>query len=391
MKTMDYGTSITGTSLLDWAMKPKNWIITRFQFGILRFFGILPTFFGIDRMFSRLARKLVGGYLYSIKLEINSDCRLACKMCYVKERSAELPATAIINVLNQLRGYGVRLEILGGEPLLRSDIVEIVEYAKHRTRVPFISLYTNGLPATPELSFRLKKAGLDAAIVTLISDEESSHDKFTMVESSWKQTIAGIRSVLKAGVTVYTFAALHSVNAQRAEHIHRFVKDKLGARPLFYQYVPQQKNDPLTIDKELWHSLKHRVLCEWNPIHGAFVKKFFMLTGNSCSGGNFVLTIKADGSVQPCPFVHDVPLGNILTHGIWTIYKNRYHGTGLTAFKSLPEECCSYSYKSVCGGGCRAGNAVLFGDYHRRDAQCLGPFSEPIDQDWVLDRVPTFF
>jgi radical SAM protein with 4Fe4S-binding SPASM domain len=103
------------------------------------------------------------------------------------------------------------------------------------------------------------------------------------------------------------------------------------------------------------------------------------------------LTVKADGSVQPCPFIDDVPLGDAGMQDIWSIFARRYRGSALAELKSTPPECAGCTYESVCAGGCRAGNRAAFGTYLRRDARCLGPYSEPFDRKAVCDRVPCFF
>jgi len=122
-----------------------------------------------------------------------------------------------------------------------------------------------------------------------------------------------------------------------------------------------------------------------------YIRDFYMLTGNACSGGNYVLTVKVDGSVQPCPFINNLALGNIKNEDIWTIYKNRYNNTRLKEFKSTPEKCKECTYNSVCGGGCKAANDLLFGRYDHADHRCLGPFKEKIYKDEVAEKIPTFF
>ena len=104
-----------------------------------------------------------------------------------------------------------------------------------------------------------------------------------------------------------------------------------------------------------------------------------------------MLTIKVNGSVQPCPFISDIPLGNIYQDDIWTIYKKRFRLTELLEFKSIPDECQGCSYKSVCGGGCKAGNKNLFSRYNCKDHKCLGPYKKELKREDVIDCVPTFF
>ena len=186
--------------------------------------------------------------------------------------------------MKQIRSAGIRIEILGGEPLLRKDIADIVGFSKTIARSPFTTLYTNGTNATKTLSRKLKQAGLDAAIVTLISTDPKVHDSFTHKNNSWDMTIRGIRNLQEASIKVYTFTAIHKKNAHDIENIHNFVIKKLKAHALFYQYIPQVKNDPLVIDRNTWYRLKNLVLAE-NPEHAEFVRNFYMLTGNACSGG----------------------------------------------------------------------------------------------------------
>jgi radical SAM protein with 4Fe4S-binding SPASM domain len=384
-----YGPPVLANGILVPVGRVQNRFITGTQNQLLDFFGRLPDW--AARPFARSARRLVGGYLYSLKLEVNDYCNLACRMCYVRRGTRELSLPLIRSILDQIRGCGVRLEILGGEPLLHPEIVEIVRYARSEARLPFVSLYTNGMDATPALTRDLKRAGLDAAIVSLISHRPEVHDDFTGRAGSFDRTIAGIRNLTQAGVKVFTFTAVHRYNYQDYQAIYHFVKHELKVHALYYQYIPQIKDDPLFIEPTVWHRIKRWVLYEQNPKHMEFVRRFYALTGNACSGGNFVLTVKADGSVSPCPFISDLPLGDITKTDLWTIYRNRYQNTRLYSLKCLPEECRDCAYRSVCAGGCRAGNKVQFGSYARKDPRCLGPFLPPLRTEQIIDRVPSFF
>ena len=391
MKTRDFGDQIDHLTIFDHFIKSKTWILTRIQKRLLHFFGKLPDGSSFARIFSSMSRKWIGAYIYSIKLEVNDQCQLKCKMCYVDKKNYELPATNIHKLLNDIRNYGIRLEILGGEPLLRKDLIRIIQYAKIKAHIPFISLYTNGTLIDEEMACKLKNAGLDAAIVTLISNTAEIHDEFTGVKGSWAKTKSGILNLKNAGINTYTFTSIHQYNYTQFSNIYNYVTEELGVHSLFYQYVPQCKNDPLSIDIHIWNKIKHWVLYDKNNYHMKYIRDFYMLSGNACSGGNYVLTVKADGSVQPCPFIDNLSLGNIRNEDIWTIYRNRYKNTRLKEFKSTPEDCKECTYKSVCGGGCKAGNDLIFGRYDHADHRCLGPFKEKINKEDVAEKIPTFF
>lgn len=314
-----------------------------------------------------------------------------CKICYVDKGNKEISLATIKGLVDQIRSFKIRLEILGGEPLLYKDIVHIISYAKKNGKIPFVSLYTNGILATPRMSQQLKEAGLSAVIVSLVSHIKDVHDECTGHDGSWSKTIEGIQSLAQSGLDVYTFTPINRQNYLEYKDIFYFVRDELNVKPLFYQYIPQIKNDPLMIEPEAWHQIKHWILMRENKEHMDFVRKFFMLTGSACSGGNFVLTIKVDGSVQPCPFISDISLGNIYQDDIWSIYKRRFNFPQLLEFKSNPDECRECSFKSVCGGGCKAGNRILFDSYNCKDYKCLGPYKKELRKEDVIDCVPSFF
>lgn len=384
-----YGRQIDRPGLLDFAPRAKSRTVARLQSRILEAFGRLTPGSMPARVFARIARSVVGGFLYSLKLEINNRCPMNCRICYVKKGNQEIRLETIRKLCHSIRSCGVRIEILGGEPLLHGDLPEIIRSAKHEARSPFVTLYTNANLATAGLSSELKAAGLDAAIVSLMSHKEAVHDACTRQPGSWAAAIQGLRRMTEAGIKVFTFTPILRHNVADVPDIYEFVTGRLRASALFYQYIPRSSDDDLTIGPEEWRRAK-RWIMNHDSEHWEFVRRFFMLTGNSCSGGNFVLTVKADGSVQPCPFVDDVPMGSIYDEDIWTIYRKRFRNRLLREFKSLPPECRVCSHHSVCGGGCRAA-ARWFGGYAGRDPKCLGAFSGPVTAAGVLDCIPTFF
>ncbi|MEN8201958.1 MAG: radical SAM protein [Bacteroidota bacterium] len=388
---MNYGTQITRKAWLDVFVRAKNRIITRQQYRILARFGKMPFQSPRSMLVSRIARRLVGGYVYSIKLEVNDYCNLKCKMCYVEKSRTDLPDELIFGLLDQLRGQGVRLEILGGEPLMRKNILDIIRYAKEASGIPFLSLYTNGTAVNREMAEELREAGLDAVLVTLVSHRQMVHDAFTGIPGSWQQTVDGIQELVKADIATYSFTTVHAYNSEDCKDIYRYVKNELGAHSLFYQYIPQQKNDPLLIPPARWQQIKNWILLEENPAHASFVRDFYMISGNACSGGNFVFTVKVDGSVQPCPFIANMSLGNIRDATIWKIFRERFASRDLVSFKSIPQECRECAYSSICGGGCKAGNDKYLGDYNCKDLRCPGPYSKVRAKEEVMADIPTFF
>ena len=376
---------------LDLFPRLKTRVALRYKDQILGLIGRLPVDSLASRSLRQTLRHIVGGVLWSVKLEVNNKCDLACRMCYVKKGEDELPFSDIVKVLDDLSGARTRVEILGGEPLLRCDLADIVRYAKEEALIPEVILYTNGREATAKRAAELKEAGLDAALVTLVSSKEAVHDSFVGVDGSWQRTLDGISSLRRAGIEVYGFTALHRENIAEVEEIHNLVTQKLGAHSIFYQYIPQCRDDPLIPDKEDWATAKRWILHEKNQPHAAFVRNFCTLAGSACSGGYFVFTVKVDGTVSPCPFIDDIALGSIREQSIWGIIGGRFSVGEFVRFQSLPAECAKCSYADICNGGCKAGNMNLYGEYSRKDPRCLGPWDEKPRAEKVCDRLPCFF
>ncbi len=258
-------------------------------------------------------------------------------------------------------------------------------------RLIFHRYLTNAIAANDKTVLRLSRAGLDTAIVNLTSASEMDHDVFVGMPGAWRKTVDGIRRFQKAGVNVYTFTALHSENIDSAKDTYYFVRQELGAHALFYQYIPQIKDDPLIPNTRQWVQIKRWILCVRNPEHGRFVQNFCTLSGSACSGGDFVLTVKVDGTVTPCPFVHDISLGNIKDQSIWRIMRYRFQVPQFLEFESLPADCRRCACADICNGGCKAGNNILFGHYAHKDHRCLGPWDESPSEQAICDRLPCFF
>lgn len=109
----------------------------------------------------------------------------------------------------------------GGEPTLRSDLPDLIEYA-HQSGYKKVVIVTNGVKlADKNLILRLKKIleqGIDISFsVSLHSHQEALSDKLTATPGTYKKTIQGIDNLFTCGfehisvynvITVYNFKLL---------------------------------------------------------------------------------------------------------------------------------------------------------------------------------------
>lgn len=342
-----------------------------------------------------MSNRLIGRCLYVIKFDMTNSCNLKCKMCYMQHKlqcdSQQMDIHQYKAIIKQVSKISMRLEFLGGEPLLCDSICEIIRFAKSKTAIKNIVLYTNATMVTEKVALELKDAGLDKAIVNLISHNPEKHDCLTGLQGSWKETIAGIENLKRAGIKAYALTVLHSENYSDLHAINEFVRNQLKITPVFFLYVPQSKNDPLGLSGGVCRELKHEVLKEYRKEHCDSLENLIRSSGRLCMGGHFMVSIKNDGTVTPCPIIHDICLGNVKKDSIWDIFARASKSKEFLCFRKLPQECSNCSYKNICAGGCRAGNIFSGGSYVTRDYRCQGAWSEPIRKELMLDRLPNFF
>jgi MoaA/NifB/PqqE/SkfB family radical SAM enzyme len=84
---------------------------------------------------------------YAVTFYVTHKCNLACSYCTQKEPdvfSDELPTAETIQLLGRIRKETDSIVITGGEPTLRSDIEEIVDAARFRSKFRSVLLITNG-------------------------------------------------------------------------------------------------------------------------------------------------------------------------------------------------------------------------------------------------------
>ncbi len=149
-------------------------------------------------LYDRFSRPLT-----SMRISITQRCNLDCIYCHregVFEKAAvEMTPEEISRIVAVCTENGVRkVKITGGEPLLRSDVCEIVEKISGIRGIKDISMTTNGV-LLEEYAHELKKAGLNRINVSL---DTLKPEVFSMITGggNLKQVIDGIDEAVKVGL-----------------------------------------------------------------------------------------------------------------------------------------------------------------------------------------------
>jgi MoaA/NifB/PqqE/SkfB family radical SAM enzyme len=110
------------------------------------------------------------------------------------KKVSELSTNEVKDFLEEVTRLGARFLCLsGGEPALRSDLVEIIQKAKKEGLE--VTLITNGTLVKHDLAEKLVKSGLDTIIFSIDSSNPNPHDIIRGVKGSWEKAVQGIKSV----------------------------------------------------------------------------------------------------------------------------------------------------------------------------------------------------
>jgi cyclic pyranopterin phosphate synthase len=136
----------------------------------------------------------------SLRLSVTQRCDLACAHCHregQKPANDEMTPAEIERLVRVAAGLGIsKVKITGGEPLLREDIVDIVQRISPLLKEA--SLTTNGTRLSA-LAIPLKKAGLSRVNVSMHTLDPERYRRLCG-PGDLDHVTAGIKSAVSAGL-----------------------------------------------------------------------------------------------------------------------------------------------------------------------------------------------
>ena len=141
----------------------------------------------------------------NLRVSLTDRCSLRCTYCMPHDFAAWLPSEDLLTTNELLTVIEVAVEegieevrLTGGEPLLRPDIVEIVERIAGLDNAPRLTLTTNGI-RLPDLAQALAKAGLNRINVSL---DTLSRERFKTLtyRDRFDDVILGLKAAHAAGL-----------------------------------------------------------------------------------------------------------------------------------------------------------------------------------------------
>ena len=322
--------------------------------------------------------------------ELTYACNLSCVHCLSssgRRDPRELTTAQCKSVIDELERMQVfYVNIGGGEPTVRPDFWELVDYATaHHVGVKFS---TNGVKITPAVARRLAASdyvdvqiSLDGATAEVNDAVRGAGSYDTALRAMQHLADAGFRG-FKISV-VMTRANVGQLDGFKA------LADRFGAQLRITRLRPSGRG------ADVWDELhplpgQQRELYEWLMRHGEEVltgDSFFHLAAfgealpglNLCGAGRVVCLIDPVGDVYACPFaIHDNFLaGNVLTGGG---FREVWQGSPLFADLRSPQTggaCTQCAHYDACRGGCMAAKFFTGLPLDGPDPECVQGYGEP--------------
>ncbi len=315
------------------------------------------------------------------ELAVTYRCNNRCRFCYAgcsaehpgsgSSRKSEgrtdisdLPPRDLERILRIFREEAKVpfFSFTGGEPLLYPELPRLVRYASRlglRT-----NLVTNGTLATPALAESLRRAGLRTAQVSLEGPDPETHDGLCGVPGAWERSVAGIRVLQAAGISVQTNTTAVRTNLAILGAMPDFIVS-LGVRRMSMNlfiptsrspdaenlFVPYREIGPVVdlVRKRalssgvdfLWYS--PTPICIYNPLARGLGNK-------NCAACDGLLSVNPRGDVLPCSS-WDENIGNLLSEGFQAVWFGR-RALSLKSKVYAPEECRTCSAFTACQAAC---------------------------------------
>jgi len=169
------------------------------------------------------ARSLVPGKPHHAQWLITRKCNYRCRGCNVwrEQDNKELSADEIKRGLDILKSLGV-VEIVfsGGNPLLRDDAAEIIEYA---SRFFVTTVYDNGSMAAKKID---ALRDVDFVAISIDSLDAAKNDHIKGVEGSWKKAMETVETLHNEGIKVAVTPTISQLNLYEIIDITNYFSQK---------------------------------------------------------------------------------------------------------------------------------------------------------------------
>ena len=325
--------------------------------------------------------------LHEVWIVTNFECNMSCRHCYTYERVANdrrrVGKDALLAMMDECRELGAEVFYLtGGEPMLREDLLDLIEGATRRSRA---ILFTNGTLVTAERSKDLSRFRERLVVQVSLEGPDEETNAVLRGKDSFARAMGGIRNLLREGVRVGVSSTPTPQTASRIPDLTRFLagitEGRHGVDYHHIIYVVHAGNaregdtarlsaadliDVVTGCKEAIRQAKQEGVKTRLKITNDKIFEAIASNGprkDMCGAGYTILGINADGMLTPCATtMHDTSYnlgylldvrGDYVPGEIGRLWRESAAVKRIRSFTVLPRDGGKVTdFRFFHGGGC---------------------------------------
>ena len=328
--------------------------------------------------------------------ELTHRCPLHCVYCSnpieLTSRARELSTETWSRVFQEAQRLGVlQVDFTGGEPLARTDIVELVQAA--RAVGLYVSLISSGLPLDEPKLARIVEAGLDHFQLSFQGASDGTAHQISGTKTH-PQKLRVLEWLKKHRVGVTLNFVIHRQNIHELEEMLAMVEQYAPgcvefASVQYYGYGLVNRGHLLPTRAQLDHCVKTLIQAE-ERLKGKtrmvfVVPDYYARYPKPCVGGwgRKLMLITPDGTVLPCHAASVIPgirFQNVKEKRLSEIWQDSDSFQSFRGQEWMQEPCKSCERREVDFGGCRCQALMLTGDATATDPVCsLAPTRGKVD------------
>jgi len=259
----------------------------------------------------------------AVSWSLTRRCNYRCKYCNEwNYPCGELNSREIFRVMDELKSMGTRIIGLdGGEPLLRDDIGEIIDYAKRKDF--FVSINTNGYFIKEKFT-QIKKADL----INISFDGPEEAQDYLRGEGSYAAVMDAAELIKSHNIALKFNCTILKYNLSHIDFVldkALELKVKVRFEPISDAHLKDGEEilssmcPSATEYKEAIQKIKRAKRNNKYVLHSDWTLEYLLnwpfIKEIDCFSGKFICRIEPNGDIYPCTMTRTAASNNCLESG----------------------------------------------------------------------------